>query len=121
MSDVILRITTQKAWSEVQRRIYVTESLKAEGFIHFSTPAQVVEVANFVYFRQENLVLLCVLPERLSSELKYKALSTDEPYPHLYGPLNLTVVIRVIDFPPHADGTFELPEELTAIRFPRDA
>ncbi len=68
-----------------------------------------MEVANFLYRGRTNLVLLCVRPDRLTAELRYEALTTDEPYPHLYGPLNLEAVARVVPFPPLLDGTFQLP------------
>jgi uncharacterized protein (DUF952 family) len=112
MPELILHITTRRAWAEAQRRgSYRTESFKHDGFIHFSTPVQVVAVANFLYRGRRDLVLLCVRPENLTAELRYEALGTPAPYPHLYGPLNLSAVAGVVDFPPRADGTFELPTD----------
>lgn len=79
MSEIILHIATREAWKEAQsRNSYVTESLETEKFIYFSTPAQVVAVADFIYRGQRNLVLLCVEPEELSAELKYEALTTGD-------------------------------------------
>ena len=124
MFDVILHITTRKAWNEALRReVCVTASLAAEGFIHFSIPTQAVNIANFLYKGQQTLVLLCILPERLTAELRYEAFDTGEPYPHLYGPLNLEAVIKIVDFLPHTDGTFGLPEDMEtlATQSPRGA
>ena len=92
-----MHITSSKAWREAQRRgVYTANSLETEGFIHFSKPDQVIAVANSSYHGQKDLVLLCVLPEKLMAELRYEALGTNEAYPHLYGPLNLGAVVNVV-------------------------
>jgi len=79
MSEIILHIATREAWKEARsRNSYVTESLETEKFIRFSTPAQVIAVADFIYRGQRNLVPLCVAPEKLSAELKYEALTTGD-------------------------------------------
>lgn len=110
MNHTIVHITTRAAWTEAQARgIYTAPSLEREGFIHFSTPEQVLAVADFLYRGRNGLVLLCVDPSRLSAELRYEALGTTEPYPHLYGTLELAAVTRVLDFFPEGDGSFRLP------------
>ena len=91
--------------------MYRTPSLDTEGFVHLSKPDQVTAVADFLYRGRTDLVLLYVRPDRLTAELRYEALTTDEPFPHLYGPLNLNAVVRVVPFPPLPDGTFQLPAE----------
>ncbi|MFS4461214.1 DUF952 domain-containing protein [Bdellovibrio sp. HCB2-146] len=51
--------------------------------------------------------------ERLKARVKYEDLyNLHELYPHIYGPVNLDSVLRVIPFPPREDGTFALPSEL---------
>ena len=112
MTEPILHITTAAAWAAAQREgVYRTSTLEDEGFIHLSKPDQLTEVADFLYRRRTDLVLLCVNPERLAAELRYEALTTDRPFPHLYGPLNLDAVVRIIPFPPLPNGTFQLLEE----------
>lgn len=91
--------------------VYRTPTLEDEGFIHFSEPSRVARAADFLYRGRTDLVLLCVDPDRLTAELRYEALTTDAPFPHLYGPLNLEAVVRVVPFPPLPDGTFQLPAE----------
>jgi uncharacterized protein (DUF952 family) len=50
----------------------------------------------------------------LTSPLKVeKALDVDDHYPHIYGPLNVGAVIKVVDLPIHSDQLFHLPDELT--------
>ncbi len=44
---LILHITPRQDWEKAQvTGIYSTDSLETEGFIHCSTPAQLVKVAN---------------------------------------------------------------------------
>jgi uncharacterized protein (DUF952 family) len=114
--DLILHITTESAWLAAQRAgVYAPPSLATEGFIHCSTPAQTPETANMFFRGQPGLVLLCVDPRKLSSELKYEA-PTDAAarprtgsFPHIYGMLELSAVTAVVAFPPEPDGSFRLP------------
>ncbi len=111
--SLILHITQRAEWERaVASGFYHGDTLATEGFIHCSTPAQVVRVANFRFAGQPGLVLLCIQTERVEAEIRFEASEGDELFPHIYGPLNVTAVSLVLDFPPSADGTFQLPPEL---------
>ena len=104
------RSTTQVA---LQSGEYRAESLLNEGFIHFSQLHQVPGVANSFYKGLPDLVVLVVNPELLKAELKVEAPvhpqnpdsapqkdqlpSSDQLFPHLYGPLNFEAVIKIRD------------------------
>lgn len=110
MTHPILHIVAHDAWMEAVRAgEYHAPSLETEGFIHCSTPDQIIATAGRYYAGQTGLALLEIDPTKLRSELRIEALGTPEPYPHIYGPLNLDAVVRVHDFPPLADGSFRLP------------
>jgi uncharacterized protein (DUF952 family) len=113
----IFHITTSSAWDEARAAgAYEPPSLEQEGFIHFSEADQVVATANRVFGGQSDLVLLCVAPERLAAVVRYEhAEDAGEAFPHLYGPLNLDAVSRVLPIVEGADG-FELPAEARAMR-----
>ncbi len=109
---MIVHIVKRIEWADgVARGAYAPASLRAQGFIHCSTIAQVVDTANRFYRGQQGLVVLCIDESRLRAELKYEAAS-GEMFPHLYGELNLDAVARVVELPCEADGTFRLPDEL---------
>lgn len=111
---LILHITPRQHWELAQaNQVYRCESLNTEGFIHCSTPQQVVKVANLFFAGQSGLVLLEIACDRLESELRYEEVN-GEFFPHLYGPLNLEAVVRVLEFTPNAAGKFQLPVELEA-------
>ena len=115
--SIIVHIAEQATWqSALDAGIYSAPSLQTEGFIHFSTPAQVIRVANALYTGRPDLLLLVVDPADLAADLRYEAPvheDSEELFPHLYGPLNLDAVTDVLPFPPRADGLFVLPLELT--------
>ncbi len=115
MPPYILHITSRQAWEAAQRAgLYTADSLASEGFIHCSTPAQILDVANTLYRGQRDLVLLVIDVARLQVPLRYEDChASGQAYPHLYGPLTLDAVCAVYDFPPQADGTFRLPSALT--------
>jgi uncharacterized protein (DUF952 family) len=107
----ILHITQRQQWESAKViGSYRGDTLDTDGFIHCSTPKQVVAVANRFYGGQMDLVLLVVDAERLQSPLRYEAADGDE-FPHLYGALNLDAVVQAIDFEPTPQG-FSLPTEL---------
>ncbi len=108
----ILHITTRAGWEAAQQAgSYRGDTLDTEGFIHCSIPQQVVRTANAFFHGQNDLVLLLINPQKLRSELRYEP-SDGDLFPHIYGPLNLDAVVRVVMFPPRNDGQFELPHAL---------
>jgi uncharacterized protein (DUF952 family) len=113
----LFHITTPSAWDQARATgAYEPPSLQQEGFIHFSGADQVVATANRVFRGQGDLVLLCVAPERLAAAVRYEhAEDAGEAFPHLYGPLNLDAVTRVLPIVEGVDG-FELPAEARAMR-----
>jgi uncharacterized protein (DUF952 family) len=116
---MIAHIANRRDWAEaLECGTYAPESLRAEGFIHCSTIAQVIDTANRFYRGQDDLVVLCIEESRLNAVLKYEppAMQRGESagalFPHLYGELNLDAVGRVVALPCEADGSFRLPHEL---------
>jgi uncharacterized protein (DUF952 family) len=118
VSEIILHLTTQAAWSAAQAGgKYAADSLAGQGFIHCSKVAQVLRVANVFYPGQHGLVLLVIDPVLLKSELRWEpgADLATELFPHVYGPINLDAVVQVIDFEPAVDGKFYLPKSLESV------
>jgi uncharacterized protein (DUF952 family) len=118
---MILHITTNNEWEKARHDIeYTAPSLISDGFIHCSTLKQTVDTANIFFKNQKGLVLLCIDEERLKSECKYEDPSgggKHDPtvgnlFPHIYGPINISAVIKVVNFPPNDYGFFELPGEI---------
>jgi uncharacterized protein (DUF952 family) len=109
--DVILHITKRDAWEKAQALgSYRADTLESQGFIHCSTPAQAVRVANSLFRGQDDLVLLCIDSGEVEADIRYENLEGgEELFPHVYGPLNLSAVISALDFKPQTDGTFVLP------------
>jgi len=114
--SIIVHIAERAEWEFAQTTgAYRAPSLESEGFIHFSALSQVLRVANAFYAGHSDLVLLVVKSDALKAELRYEAPvheESTEQFPHLYGPLNLDAVTKVLPFPSRADGSFDLPSEL---------
>ncbi len=66
-----------------------------DGFIHFSTAAQVRETAAKHYVGQADLLLLHVSVDSLTAPLRWEVSRNGELFPHLYGPLPVSAVRRV--------------------------
>jgi len=113
---MILHILSESAWATAKESgDYRGDTLATEGFIHCSTPEQVVEVANLRFRARTDLCLLVIDPTRVNPKILYEDGGNGTMYPHIYGPLNLSAVRAVIPFRPLSDGSFELPAELMKI------
>jgi uncharacterized protein (DUF952 family)/catechol 2,3-dioxygenase-like lactoylglutathione lyase family enzyme len=110
----ILHITSLVEWEKAKvAGEYTAPSLKSAGFIHCSLAHQIPPVANYNFKGQQGLVILEIDENKLNHEVKYEDLMDEgELFPHIYGPLNLNAVLRVVPFPPEVDGTFNLPKAL---------
>ena len=102
-------------WQQAQQTgQYSPPSIESEGFIHLSTSAQVVKVANFLYRGRTDLILLVVDEAVVSADLRWEdSHNNGELFPHLYRPLLPQEVVTTHQFPPKTDGTFDLPQSLT--------
>jgi uncharacterized protein (DUF952 family) len=121
---MILHIASRKDWKAAGSvGAYTAPSLHEEGFIHCSTVKQAVDTANVFFKGQTGLALLCIDESKLTAELKYEAPtgggahdpSVGKLFPHVYGPINLDAVTKVLDFPPNRDGSFTLPREAESL------
>jgi uncharacterized protein (DUF952 family) len=83
-----------------------------DGYIHFSTGAQVKETARLHFAGQDDLVLAAIDTERLGEALKYEASRGGDLFPHLYAPLDLAAVLWVKPLPLGPDGSHVFPDEL---------
>jgi uncharacterized protein (DUF952 family) len=82
----------------------------ADGFIHFSTVAQVKETARRHFAGQADLVLVAVDADALGQKLRYEPSRGGGLFPHLYDVLPLTAVRWVEPLPLGADGGHAFPE-----------
>lgn len=81
-----------------------------DGFIHFSTKAQLGETAAKHFAKKSDLVLIAVNAEGLGAKLKWEPSRRGDLFPHLYAPLPLAAVRWVKPLPDERDGRRPLPE-----------
>jgi uncharacterized protein (DUF952 family) len=82
----------------------------ADGFMHFSTAAQLPESARRHRAGQSGLVLLAAAVEMLGDALRWEASRRGALFPHLYGHLPVPAVRWVRDLPIGRNGLHLLPE-----------
>lgn len=114
---MILHIARQSDWQRAQDEgSYRIDSLATEGFIHCSTPEQVLGPANAFYRGQDDLIILVIEPARLEAALVYEdVIDSGQDFPHIYGSLNLDAVVSIVTFPPDCDGRFSLPPAIAVL------
>ena len=94
---------------------YVPKNFAAEGFIHCSYANQFVRVANQRFRGQADLVLLEIDTQKLNCRVVDENLEGGaEKFPHIYGALPISAVVRIYEFPCDANGGFETPACLTS-------
>jgi uncharacterized protein (DUF952 family) len=94
--------------------------LESPGFIHCSTIEQAEDETNIFFKGRKGLVLLCLDENKLKSECKYQNPTgggkhdrgVGNLFPHIYGPINISAIVKVVDFPSNENGFFELPKEI---------
>ena len=110
--STIYHIATVSDWEQAKRDGQYTTStrgrtLAEQGFIHASTAGQVAPVANMVYKGLPDLVILIIDTDRVGPEIRWEPVpGWDDPFPHIYGPLNADAVTESRPFEPGPDGEF---------------
>mgnify|MGYP001549804305 FL=1 len=108
---VIYKICPAPLWREAERDgVFAGAPVDiADGFIHFSTAAQVAETAAKHFAAAQDLVLVRVDADRLGDRLKWEPSRGGALFPHLYGPLRLADARKVEPLPLGADGRHVFP------------
>lgn len=112
MTKTIYKICPEAMWREAERTgTFAGAPIDlADGYIHFSTAAQVVETAAKHFGGQNDLVLVAIEAEKLGSALKFEVSRGGALFPHLYAPLQATAAKWVRPLPLKADGAHDFPE-----------
>lgn len=76
----------------------------ADGFIHFSTAAQVAETAAKWFAAESDLVLVAIDADRLGEALKWEPSRAGALFPHLYRKLSIAEVVWDKSLPLGAAG-----------------
>jgi len=82
---------------------------RADGYIHFSTAAQVRETAARHFAGQADLVLVAVEAQALGPALKWEPSRGGALFPHLYAELPLRYVRAVEPLGLGSDGVHQFP------------
>lgn len=94
---LIYHIATKEAWTKaIETGFYTSPSLKEEGFIHCSELSQVEDIKSRFYAGVQDLVLLSIDTEKLTSQLIFEwSSSVQNTFPHIYGPINTDAVVDI--------------------------
>jgi len=107
----LYKICPAALWREAERDgVFRGSAVDAkDGFIHFSTAAQVTETAAKHFAGERDLVLVRVDSAALGDRLKWEVSRGDALFPHLYGALDVAAAIRVEPLPLGTDGRHVFP------------
>lgn len=94
---IIYHVTTAADWkAALEKGSYEHPSLSAEGFIHCSQEHQVPGVLERYFEGETNLLKLVIDTDKLTSKFVFDwSPSTQDTFPHVYGPINLEAVTDV--------------------------
>jgi uncharacterized protein (DUF952 family) len=108
----IYKICPASAWREAERQGVYRGSAddKRDGYIHFSTAAQVPGTAAKYFSGQQGLFLVAVDADALGAALRWEPARGGDLFPHLYGDLDVGAVLSIVDLTQRADGSHVIPE-----------
>jgi uncharacterized protein (DUF952 family) len=112
MPQIIYKILAEGAWAKaVEAGTYRGSALDLrDGYIHFSTAAQVPDTAAKHFAGVTDLVLVAVPAEVLGTALEWEPSRGGDLFPHLYAPLAVNLALWVKPLPLGADGGHVFPE-----------
>ncbi len=102
-SHLVYKVCSASEWVDaVAASTYRGSSLdRRDGFIHFSTAAQLEETLRRHFAGQADLILVAVEPDALGAALRWEPSRGGDLFPHLYGELPVTLArwVRAIEPP----------------------
>jgi uncharacterized protein (DUF952 family) len=109
----IVVASTDQLWSDAQKNGKYTQSMVGvstidDEYIHANTPEQIIPMLNRHYTDYDDILVLLVDLDKVTSEVKFEASSGLTPglFPHIYGPLNIDAVYDTFAPSKDASGYF---------------
>ena len=81
-----------------------------DGYVHFSTAAQLAETLRLHFAGQSDLIVFSVSCFDLGAGLRWEPSRGGQLFPHLYGELPMSAVVDQAVVAVAADGRVQLPE-----------
>lgn len=97
--ELVYRVLTVDEWQEMlaANEFTGTDSDKHDGFIHLSARAQVADTIATHFVGRSHLVILEIDASSVRHELRWQLSRGGALFPHLYGKLPLSAVLRTIE------------------------
>ena len=110
--SIIYKLCEKALWrrAEAERRFCGSPADLRDGFIHFSTAAQLAATAAKHFAGAPDLLLVAVDAAALGAALKWEPSRGGELFPHLYAPLALAAVRWTRPLPDEVGGRRLMPE-----------
>ncbi|MES2471714.1 MAG: DUF952 domain-containing protein [Pseudomonadota bacterium] len=109
--SLIFKIVPRPEWEAQSGDYHGSAHDRADGFLHFSTAAQLPETLRLYYAGQDDLMLVAVDDAALGTALKWeRSESRNEDFPHLYAPLSCDAMKWARPLTRNAEGNFTLPD-----------
>jgi uncharacterized protein (DUF952 family) len=111
MTALVYKLVDRPSWDAAVAAGSFTGSAVdlRDGFIHFSTAAQVRETAARHFAGQADLLLVAIDAASLGGALRWEPSRGGALFPHLYAPLPMAAVRGVSALPLDADGVHVFP------------
>jgi len=108
---ILYKICPAASWREAESEgvFRGSEIDRRDGYIHFSTGAQVADTAARHFAGADDLMLVAVDAGRLGRALQWEPARAGDLFPHLYEPLPLTAVSWTRRLPLGGDGKHRFP------------
>lgn len=111
----IVVASTDQLWSDAQKNGIYTQSMVGasdvnEKYIHANTSEQIIPMLNRHYTDYDDILVLLVDLDKVTSEVKFEGSSGPTPglFPHIYGPLNIDAIYET--FKPIKDDSGKFME-----------
>lgn len=113
MTDCIYKIIARDEWDAARAcgRYAGSADDRRDGFIHFSTSAQMGVTAQKHFAGQPDLMLLALDTARLGEALRWEASRGGDLFPHLYGVMPASAVVKAWRLPLGEDDMHIFPED----------
>ncbi|MHA7774008.1 DUF952 domain-containing protein [Roseibium sp. M-1] len=109
---LIFKIVPRSLWQEAEELgVFKGAPVDlADGFIHFSSSAQVRETAARHFAGQADLLLAAFDADRFGDAMRWEPSRGGDLFPHLYAELDPAAALWVKELPLTADGAHAFPE-----------